>query len=224
MRMEGIPVPQSTTDYEYADPIELNKNFRISSSESEHTTSEISIGDLGDATTIQQIQQQQQRHGNCVRVQDSVSYENIENSYMENSSIAAITSDNGLKADGVSPAASYEDVPEGCLGDLSRMRLDPEEYVEMGKRRSVLIMEDSGPSGCHGFDKIEEEDPEYYILEGTETCEGESPLIEVVNLLWMPEVNNVFVIRTRVRVTKTRQRDEMYRDKQINKVQNNRAS
>ena len=173
--MEGIPMPQSTAEYDYADPIELNRFFRISRSESKQTTVEISIGDLGEAASNQQIQQKQQRQDNCVRVQDSVSYENVENSDMgENLSVAS-TSDNGLKADGLSSVTSYEDLPEDCLGDLpGEPCLDPEEYVEMGKRRSVLIVEDSGPSRCHGFDKIEEEDPEYYVLEGMETSEGES--------------------------------------------------
>ena len=183
--MEGIPMPQSTAEYDYADPIELNKFFRISRSESKQTTVEISIGDLGEAASNQQIQQQQQRQENCVRVQNSVPYENVENSDMGENFSVAITSDNGLKT-----ATSYEDLPEGCLGDLpGETCLDPEEYVEMGKRRSVLIVADSGPSGCHGFDKIEEEDPEYYVLEDMETSEGESLLIDVVNSPWMPEVN-----------------------------------
>ena len=183
MRMEGIPMPQSTAEYDYADPIELKKFFRISRSESKQTTVEISIGDLGKEASNQQIQQ---RQDNCVRVPDSVSYENVENSDMGENFSVAITSDNGLKADCLSSVTSYEDLPKGCLGDLPEEPcLDPEEYIEMGKRRSVLIVEDSGPSGCHGFDKIEEEDPEYYVLEGMETSEGESLLIDVDNSPWM---------------------------------------
>ena len=191
MRMEGAPCPESTVDYDYADPLELNKLFRISHSESEHVKEmKISLGDLGDVASEPPPPppQQQQQQENCGGVRASVSsndsnYEDAENIDVRNSfSMArAVTNDECPGANCFSSAPSYENVPGGCLDHLSREgsnhspggTLDCEEYVEMGKRRSMMIVESPDPSGCHGFEKIEEEGHEYFVLEGMGTSEGE---------------------------------------------------
>ena len=175
MTMEGVARPESTSEYDYADPVELNKLFRLSRSKSQQATMEISIGDLGDTASNHDQQQQE----NCAGVQTSVcasdaggNYENVEDIDLGDNFCTAIRIHKGLNADGLSSTTSYEDSSAKCSVRSSGELVDPEEYVEMGKRRSLLIMENSDSSNCNGFAKIEEEGPEYFVLEGLETDEG----------------------------------------------------
>ena len=200
--MEGAPRPESTYQYDYTEPLELNKLFRISHGEMDRGPMEVSIGDLSEsASNLQQQQQQsdevrlsvisndqnyedvekidvrkQQRQQRYDKVRISKfsideNYENVENTDFRNSLPSAVKNDDGLELKSVK-ATSYKDLSGDTLGRLSGGRSDLEEYVEMGKRRSMLIEESPDQSGCHGFAEIEEEGPEYFVLEGQGNSEG----------------------------------------------------
>ena len=65
---------------------------------------------------------------------------------------------------------SYENLPGSNTSHFSAERTNPEEYVEMGKRRSVQLADSRGQPGLHGFPciaDIEEEGPEYLMLIGS---------------------------------------------------------
>lgn len=203
MRMEGAPRPESTYEYDYTEPLELNKPFRISHGEMDRGPMEVSIGDLSEsASNLQQQQQcdevrlsvisndqnyedvekidvrkqQRQQRYDKVRISKfsiDENYENVENTDFTNSLPSAVKNDEGLELKSVK-ATSYEDLSGDTLGRLSGGRSDLEEYVEMGKRRSMLIEESPDQSGCHGFAKIEEEGPEYFVLEGQGNSEGKA--------------------------------------------------
>lgn len=182
-RMDGVPRPESTADYEYTDPLELSRLFRLSHSGSENVSMEITIGDLDDGASNPQQQQE-----NCDGERESVSspndgrYENVEDIGVNNRLTRTAKSVESLGPKGLSSATSYENLSVGrldrlskggCLDQLSSRCLDPEEYVEMGKRRSMLSIEGADSSSSYGFEKIEEEGHEYFVLEGVETSEGE---------------------------------------------------
>ena len=182
MRMDGVPRPESTADYEYTDPLELSRLFRLSHSGSENVSMEITSGDLDDGASNPPQQQE-----NCDGERESVSspndgrYENVEDIGVNNRLTRTAKSVESLGPKSLSSATSYENLSvgrldrlsKGGLDQLSSGCLDPEEYVEMGKRRSILSTEGADLSGCCGFDKIEEESHEYFVLEGVETSEGE---------------------------------------------------
>ena len=63
---------------------------------------------------------------------------------------------------------SSENLPGSSTSHFSAEITDLEEYVEMGKRRSVELADSRDQSGLHGFPAIEEEDPEYLMLIGSE--------------------------------------------------------
>ena len=172
--MDAPSRPESV-EYDYArvsvelDPVELNKLFRGLQNETEEmprASLEISIGDL-DNTASNPNTDLKRRPG--VSEKSSVSscngdYENClcEDITKRNSSTGADDNGEGVKPKDLRPAASYEDLSRGC-------RIDPEEYIEMGKRRSTLIVE-SNDSTDH---EVEDSGHEYFVLERViESSEG----------------------------------------------------
>ncbi|KAL9959647.1 hypothetical protein ACROYT_G032987 [Oculina patagonica] len=168
--------PESSSEYDYArvsvelDPVELNKLFRISHSETEEISSrlsmEISIGDLNNTTS--NTNTDQKRHSGISKTSSTSScsgdYENCTcKTITKGDSQSSVNRDDEcVESKDLRPAASYEDLSGGC-------RLDPEEYVEMGKRKSMMIVE------SHEQSETEDGGHEYFVLEGlVESCEGET--------------------------------------------------
>lgn len=171
--MDGESRPEST-DYDYArvpvelNPVELNKLFRISDNDTEDTcipssSMEISVGDLNNVTSNPKMIEK--RHSGVSEKSSTSScsgdYENCTCENVEERNCADRGGDECVKPQGLLPAASYEDLSGGC-------RLDPEEYVEMGKRKSTMIVESHDDAA-----EIDDGGPEYFVLEGlVESCEG----------------------------------------------------
>lgn len=172
--MNSASRPESSSEYDYArvsvelDPVELKKLFRTSHSETDEmprTSMEISIGDLDNTTSNTNIDQK--RHSGISKTSSTSSY----SSDYENCTCKSITKrdsqssanrdDDCVNTNDLRPAVSYEDLSGDC-------RLDPEEYVEMGKRRSTMIAESCDPTDT------EDGGHEYFVLEGlVESCEGQ---------------------------------------------------
>ena len=91
-------------------------------------------------------------------------YENIS---AKNKSSDKGENDERLRLDGRACGLSYENLPRSSTSHFSVERTDPEEYVEMGKRRSVQLAYSRDQSGLHGFPDIEEDGPENLILIGS---------------------------------------------------------
>ena len=190
MKMEGFSRPESTTEYDYADPVVLNKLFRLQRSSSEQATIEISMGDLTEETASNQQQQQQEEDQdgyeriefptpNLSTIGD---YENIEKYDVEDDFSSVTRNDQRSEAGKMSLRTSTDDFTLECSGCLSGEYVEPEEYLVMGKRKSLIIMDNlqSTSSGSFSFDKIEEEEeeeeeeePKYFVLESPEADEGE---------------------------------------------------
>lgn len=187
MRTDGFSRTASTAEYDYADPVVLNKLFRLQRSQSERTTLEISIGDLNETMQSQQQQEQQQGDYECIDFSTNKSltdggYENIENYDIENKSSDATRKQRQLEADEASSRATTNDSQVFLTGEY----IYPEEYMEMGKRRTLVMVDNqiqSELSPCQSFDKIDEEEPEYYVLECAETDGGEFQLLVIPNQL-----------------------------------------
>lgn len=149
------------------DPVELNKLFRISHSETEEmprSSMEISIGDLNN--TASNTNTDQKRHSGISKTSSTSScsgdYENCtcKTVTKRDSQSSVNRDDECVKSKDLRPATSYEDLSGGC-------RLYPEEYVEMGKRKSTMFVESRDPSDT------EDGGHEYFVLEGVvESCEG----------------------------------------------------
>lgn len=162
-----VPSRPESLEYDYArvsvelDPVELKKLFRglqIEAEEMPRASLEISIGDL-DNTASSPDTDLKQSSGVCEK--SSVSsctgdYENClcKNITKQNCSTGADGDGEGVKPTDLRPAASYEDLSGGC-------HIDPEEYTEMGKRRSTLIVE-GNDSTDH---EVEDNGHEYFVLE-----------------------------------------------------------
>ena len=172
--MDGPSRPESV-EYDYArvsvelDPVELNKLFRGLQNETEEmprASLEISIGDL-DNTASNPNTDLKRRSGASEKSSVSSCNGDYENCLCKditkrNSSMGADEDSEGVKPKDLRPAASYEDLSGGC-------RIDPEEYIEMGKRRSTLIVE-SNDSTDH---EVEDNGHEYFVLERViESSEG----------------------------------------------------
>ena len=61
-------------------------------------------------------------------------------------------------------ALSYENFPSSSSGHFPEERTDPEEYVEMGKRRGVRFADSEDIYGRNGSSKEEEEGPGNLVL------------------------------------------------------------
>ena len=172
--MDAPSRPESA-EYDYArvsvelDPVELNKLFRGWQSETKEmprASLEISVGDL-DITASNPNTDQKWSSGVSEKSCGSScsgDYENClcKNITERNSSTGADEDVEGVEPRDLRPSTSYEDLSGGC-------RVDPEEYFEMGKRRSTMIAE-SNDSTDH---EVEDSGHEYFVLECvTESSEG----------------------------------------------------
>lgn len=179
MLMEGASPPERIYEYDYTEPLQPDTLFRISHGDTEQVIVQVSIGDLSDvALSEHQLQQQQRQPYDQVitsLANTDENYEDIENLNVKN----------GLPTEGKNvghcgsqyksqSAGSYENLSRENEGHLSGRRTDPEEYVEMGKRKSALVSDYTDQSGCSGFPNIDEEGPEYHVLEELETSESKS--------------------------------------------------
>ena len=177
--MEGASPPERIYEYDYTEPLQPNTLFRISHGDTEQVIVQVSICDLSDvALSEHQLQQQQRQPYDQVitsLANTDENYEDIENMNVKNS---LPTEGNDVGHGG----SEYKSLSAGCYenlsgeneGHLSGRRTDPEEYVEMGERRSVLVSDYADQSGCSGFPNIDEEGPEYHVLEELETSESKS--------------------------------------------------
>ncbi|XP_074609713.1 uncharacterized protein LOC141863913 [Acropora palmata] len=172
-RMDELARTESTAEYDYADPVGLNKFSRLKRSQSEPTTLEISIGDLIETTQNQQEEEEQQGDYECIdlSINNSLTNGGYENVDIDNKSSYATRKQPQIENDEASNDS------QTCLtGEYT----DPEEYMEMAKRTSLITMDNQIQyelSPCQSFDKIDEE-PEYYVLECAETDgekEGDDP-------------------------------------------------
>lgn len=174
--MDAPSRPEST-EYDYArvsmelDPVELKKLFCSSQNyleEMPRASLEICIGDLDNTVSDPNADQ---KGSSAIREKSSVSscsgdYENClcKSMTKRNSATGADENDEGVKPKDLGPATSYEDLSGGC-------RIDLEEYIEMGKRRSTLI-DESNDSTDH---EVEDSGHEYFVLERVmESSEGNS--------------------------------------------------
>lgn len=154
-------------EYDYArvsvelDPVELNKLFRGLQNESQEmprASLEISIGDLDNTASTPNTDHKRSSGGSekCSVSSCSGGYENClcKDITKRNSSKGPDEDVEGVKPKDIRYVTSYEDLSGGC-------RVDPEEYIEMGKRRSTLIAE-SHDSTDH---EVEDSGHEYFVLE-----------------------------------------------------------
>ena len=86
----------------------------------------------------------------------------------KNSSSNGGENDERLKLDCKACGFSYENFSGGTSGHFSAERTDPEEYVEMGKRRGVQFADSEDKNGHNGLSKEEEEGPGNLVLVETE--------------------------------------------------------
>ena len=92
-----------------------------------------------------------------------------ENISVKNSSSKEGENDKRLKLDCKACGFSYENSSGSSSGHFSEERTDPEEYVEMGKRRSVRFSDSEDKNGRNGLSKEEEEEgPGNLLLMETE--------------------------------------------------------
>jgi len=159
-------------EYDYArvsvelDPVELNKLFRGFQNDTEEmprASLEISIGDL-DNTASNPNTDLKRSSGVSGTSSCSGDYENClcKDITKRNSSTGVDGGSEDVKPKDLLPAASYEDLSGGC-------RVDPEEYTEMGKRRSTLIVESTDTTD----QEVEDSGHEYFVLERViESSEG----------------------------------------------------
>lgn len=175
-RMDELARTESTAEYDYADPVGLNKFSRLKRSQSEPTTLEISIGDLNETTQNQQQEELQQGDYECIdlSINNSLTNGGYENVDIDNKSSYATRKQ---------PQIENDEASNGSQTCLTGEYIDPEEYMEMAKRRSLITMDNQIQyelSPCQSFDKIDEE-PEYYVLECAETDGGEFQLLIMPN-------------------------------------------
>ena len=154
-RVEDVDPQTEDFEYDYArveiDPVKMRNIFRILGSNDAvdsipNTCMEITIGDLSNtAYTPKPIVRKLSPSRSCRSDCDSCTYEIV----AERKSGCCLHGNECLKPQNLRPPASYE--------SLSGSR--PEEYEEMGRRRSVMRVED------HESAEIEEDNGhEYYVF------------------------------------------------------------
>jgi len=177
-------------EYDYArvsvelDPVQLNKLFRGFQNDTEEmprASLEISIGDL-DNTASNPNTDLKQSSGVSETSSCSGDYENClcKDITNRNSSTGVDGGSEDVKPKDLLSATSYEDLSGGC-------RVDPEEYTEMEKRRSTLIVESTDT--CTTDQEVENNGHEYFVLERViESSEGTyiHTYIHTYNLLKLP--------------------------------------
>ena len=150
MTMEGSPCPSSAYDYAYAKTSKLTERLLIS--RVGMRCDEISTGYVGDTTS------QNQRQSRSDEFRSSAIYtdkdcENSKNTCVKNSLSYQGANVESLQVDCGASSLSYENFPGSSSGHFSEERTDPEEYVEMGKRRSVQFAESEDRYGGSALPK-----------------------------------------------------------------------
>ena len=175
--MDAPSRPESM-EYDYArvsvelDPVELNKFFRGLQNETEEmprAALEICIGDLDNTASNPNTDHKRSSGDSETSSVSSCSgdYENClcKDITKQNSSTGVDEDGEDVKPRDLLPVTSYEDLSGGY-------RVDPEEYTEMGKRRSTLIVESNDSTDY----EVEDSGHEYFVLERVvESSEGKFP-------------------------------------------------
>ena len=92
-------------------------------------------------------------------------YENAENTHVKNSLSDQGANDERLQVDCGASALSYENFPGSSSGHFSEERNDPEEYVEMGKRRGVQSADSEDKCGRNALPKEKEGPGNPFLVE-----------------------------------------------------------
>ena len=161
--MEGSPCPtNSAYDYAYAKTSKLA--IRLLISRAGMRCDEISTGYLGENTSRNQQQSPSDEFGSSAFYTDK-DYENAENTCVKNSSSYQGANVERLQVDcGASPL-SYENFPGSSSGHFSEKRIDPQEYVEMGKRRGVQFAVSEDKYSRNALPKEKEGSGNSFLLE-----------------------------------------------------------
>ena len=161
--MEGSPCPtNSAYDYAYAKTSKLA--IRLLISRAGMRCDEISTGYLGENTSRNQQQSPSDEFGSSAFYTDK-DYENAQNTCVKNSSSYQEGNVERLQVDcGASPL-SYENFPSSSSGHFSEERIDPEEYVEMGKRRGVQFAVNEDKYSRNALPKEKEGSGNPFLLE-----------------------------------------------------------
>ena len=134
MTMEGSPCPSSAYDYAYAKTSKITERLLIS--RIGMRCDEISTGYLGGTTSRNQQKSRSDEFRSSAIYTDK-DCENSKHTCVKNSLSYQEANVERLQVDCGASALSYENFPGSCSGHFSEERTDSEEYVEMGKRRSV---------------------------------------------------------------------------------------
>ena len=86
-----------------------------------------------------------------LRSSASSPYKHYENLSAKNNSSNEGENNERLRLDCRACGLPYENLPGSSTSHFTAERTDPEEYVEMGKRRSVELADSRGQPGDHGF-------------------------------------------------------------------------
>ena len=148
--MEGCSCPSSAYDYAYAKTSKLTEVLLIS--RVGMRCDEISTGYLGDTTSRNQQQSRSDKFRSSAIYTDK-DCENSENTCVKNSLCYQGANVERLQVDCGASTLSFENFPGSSSGHFSEERTDPEEYVEMGKRRSVQFADSEDRYGCSALPK-----------------------------------------------------------------------
>ena len=161
--MEGSSCPTNNAyDYAYAKTSKVA--IRLLISRAGMRCDEISTGYLGENTSRNQQQSPSDEFRSSAIYTDK-DYENAENTCVKNSSSYQGANVERLQVDcGASPL-SYENFPGSSSGHFSEERIDPEEYVEMGKRRGVQFSVSEDKYSRNALPKEKEGSGNPFLLE-----------------------------------------------------------
>ena len=96
-------------------------------------------------------------------------YENVENTHVKNGLSDQGANDERLTVDCGPSALSYENFPGSTSGHFSEERNDPEEYVEMGKRRGVQSADSGDEYGRNALPKEKEGPGNPFLVKSEES-------------------------------------------------------
>ena len=159
--MEGSPCFSSAYDYAYAKTSKHTR--RILVSRAGMKCDKISTGHFGENTSRNQQQSPSDEFRSSAIYTDK-DYKNAEDTCVKNSLSYQRANDERLQVDCGASALSYENFADSSSRHFSTERTDPEEYVEMGKRRGVRFADSKDKNGHNGLSKEEEEGPGNLVL------------------------------------------------------------
>ena len=160
MTTEGSPCSSSAYDYAYAKTSKLTR--RILVSRAGMKCDKISTRHFGENTSRNQQQSPSDEFRSAIYTDKD--YKNAEDTCVKNSLSYQRANDERLQVDCGASALSYENFSGSSSGHFSAERTDPEEYVEMGKRRGVRFADSEDKNGRNGLSKEEEDGPGNLVL------------------------------------------------------------